>query len=148
MKNTSKIYIFLGLIALVAGIMLWVSFSKPKAFELEKVDVTEELSDRNIVSIQIDSLTNIIRMVYGNDATVSSKDSENYLVKIQNQGNEISNFYNDNPRLLETKDKRFSIKRTGSRIEATFKIESINQQKYAFVPTDVVYKLSELAYNK
>lgn len=148
MKNTSKIYIFLGLLALVAGIMLWVSFSKPKAFELEKVDVTEELSDRNIVSIQIDSLTNIIRMVYGNDATVSSKDSENYVVKIQNQGNEISNFYNDNPRLLETKDKRFSIKRTGSRIEATFKIESINQQKYAFVPTDVVYKLSELAYNK
>lgn len=148
MKNTSKIYIFLGLLALVACIMLWVSFSKPKAFELEKVDVTEELSDRNIVSIQIDSLTNIIRMVYGNDATVSSNDSENYVVKIQNQGNEISNFYNDNPHLLETKDKRFSIKRTGSRIEASFKIESINQQKYAFVPTDVVYKLSELAYNK
>ncbi len=148
MKNTSKIYIFLGLIALVAGIMLWVSFSKPKAFELDKVDVTEELSDRNIVSIQVDSLTNIIRQVYGNDATISSKDTEDYVVKIQNQGNEISNFYNDNPRLLETQDERFSIKRSGSRIEATFKIESINQQKYAFVPTDVVYKLSELAYNK
>ncbi|RFS18148.1 hypothetical protein [Emticicia sp. C21] len=148
MKNTSKIYVFLGLIALVAGIMLWVSLSKPKAFEVEKVDVAEELSDRNIVSIQVDSLTNIIRQVYGNDATVSANDSENYVVKIQNQGNEISNFYNDNPRLLETKDERFSIKRIGSRIEATFKTESIKQQKYVFVPTDVVYKLSELAYNK
>lgn len=148
MKNTSKIYIFLGLVALVAGILLWVSLNKPKAFELEKVDITEELSDRNMVSIQIDSLTSIIRQVYGNDATISSNDSENYVVKIQNQGNEISNFYNDNPRLLETKDKRFSIKRTGSRVEASFKIESINQQKYAFVPTDVVYKLSELAFNK
>jgi hypothetical protein len=148
MKSTSKIYIFLGLIALVTGIMLWISFSKPKAFELEKVDVTEELSDRNIVSIQVDSLTHIIRQVYGIDAAISSEGSENYVVKLQNQGNEISNFYNDNPRLLEIKDERFSIKCRGNRIEATFKIESINQQKYAFVPTDVVYKLSELAYNK
>jgi hypothetical protein len=148
MKNTSKIYIFLGLIALVVTILLWVSFNKPKAFELEKVDVTEELSERNIVSIQIDSLSHIIKEVYGNDATILSNDSESYVVKIQNQGNEISNFYNDNPLLLETKDERFSIRRTGSRIEATFRIETFNQQKYAFVPTDVVYKLSELAFNK
>lgn len=148
MKNTSKIYIFLGLIAMVAGVLLWASFNKPKAVELEKAGVSEELSDRNLVNIHVDSLTNIIRQVYGNDATISLTDSESYVVKIQNQGNEISNFYNDNPRLLETKDERFSIKRMGSRIEASFKIESINQQKYAFVPTDVVYKLSELAYNK
>ena len=148
MKNTSKIYIFLGFIALVAGILLWFSLNQPKAFELKKADVTEELSDRNIVSIQIDSLTNIIKQVYGSDAAISTADAENYVVKVQNQGNEISNFYNDNPRLLESKDSRFSIKRTGSRVEANFRIESINEQKYAFVPTDVVYKLSELAYNK
>ncbi|GAB3519689.1 hypothetical protein [Emticicia fontis] len=148
MKSTSKIYIFLGLVVLVIGIVLWASLIKPKAFELAKVDITEELSDRNIVSIQVDSLTHIIKEVYGSDATISTNDSENYVVKVQNQGNEISNFYNDNPRLLETKDERFSIKKTGSRIEAIFKIESINQQKYAFVPTDVVYKLSELAFNK
>jgi hypothetical protein len=148
MKSTSKIYIFLGLVVLVATILFWFSSQKPKAFELEKVDTTEGLSDRNIVSIQVDSLTSLIRLVYGTDATVALPDSENYVVKIQHQGNEISNFYNDNPRLLETKDKRFSIKRTGNRVEANFVIESINQQKYAFVPTDVVYKLSELAYNK
>ena len=148
MKNTAKIYIFIGLVALVTVILLWCSMNQPKAFELEKVDTTQELSDRNMVSIQVDSLTHIIRLVYGSDATISSGDSENYVVKVQNQGNEISNFYNDNPLLLETNDNRFSIKRTGNSIEANFKIESINQQQYAFVPTDVVYKLSELAYNK
>lgn len=148
MKNNSKIYIFLGFVALVTAILFWVSSHKPQAFELEKVEATKELSDRNIVSIQVDSLTNIIRQVYGNDADISLADAENYVVKIQNQGNEISNFYNDNPRLLEIQDKRFSIKRTGNRLEANFVIERINQQKYAFVPTDVVYKLSELAYNK
>lgn len=148
MKNTSKIYIFLGLVMLVAVIVLWVSSYQPKAFEPEKVGTTEELSERNIVSIQVDSLTSLIRLVYDNDATIALPDSEAYVVKIQNQGNEISNFYNDNPRLLETKDERFSIRRTGNRIEANFRIERINNLKYAFVPTDVVYKLAELAYNK
>ncbi|MBA4848944.1 hypothetical protein [Emticicia sp. BO119] len=148
MKNTSKIYIFLGLLVLVGTILFWFFGHKPTAFESVKNTVTEELSDRNIVSIQVDSLTNIVHQVYGNDASISLSDSENYVVKIQNQGNEISNFYNDNPRLLETQDKRFSIKRTGNKVVANFKIESINQQKYAFVPTDVVYKLSEMAYNK
>ncbi len=148
MKNTSKIYIFLGLVALVAAIVLWLSSRQPQAFEPKEVDATEELSDRNIVSIQVDSLTSIIRLVYSNDATIALPDSTAYVVKIQNQGNEISNFYNDNPRLLETKDKRFSIKKTGGRIEANFVIERINNQKYAFVPTDVIYKLAELAYNK
>lgn len=148
MKNTSKIYIFLGLLVLVAVIVLWVSSYQPKAFEPEKVDTAEELSERNIVSIQVDSLTSLIRLVYDNDATIALPDSEAYVVKIQNQGNEISNFYNDNPRLLETKDERFSIRRTGNRIEANFRIERINNLRYAFVPTDVVYKLAELAYNK
>ncbi len=148
MKNTSKIYIFLGLVVLVAVIVLWVSSYQPKAFEPEKVDTAEELSERNILSIQVDSLTSLIRLVYDNDATIALPDSEAYVVKIQNQGNEISNFYNDNPRLLETKDERFSIRRTGNRIEANFRIERINNLRYAFVPTDVVYKLAELAYNK
>lgn len=148
MKNTSKIYIYLGLVALVTGIVFLLSTSQPQAFEPEKVDVTEILSDRNIVSIQVDSLTSLIRLVYSNDATITLPDSTAYVVKIQNQGNEISNFYNDNPRLLEVEDKRFSIKKTGSRIEANFVIERINNQKYAFVPTDVIYKLAELAYNK
>ena len=148
MKNTSKIYIFLGLVVLVAGVLVWVSLLRPKAFEVAKVDTTDQLPERNMVSIQVDSLTNIIRLVYGTDAAVTLPDSEAYVVKIQNQGNEISNFYNDNPRLLETHDKRFSIKRTGNRVEASFVIETIDNRKYAFVPTDVVYKLAELAYNK
>lgn len=148
MKNTTKISIALGLVALVAGIMLWFYSQKPQAFVPEEVDATEELSDRNIVSIQVDSLTKIIKQVYGNEAIVSMPDGEAYVVKIQNQGNEISNFYNDNPRLLEVKDKRFAIKRTGNSLEASFVIERMQEKQYAFVPTDVVYKLAELAYNK
>ncbi|MFD2519859.1 hypothetical protein [Emticicia soli] len=148
MKNTTKISIALGLVALVTGIMLWFYSQKPQAFVPEEVDATEELSDRNMVRIQVDSLTNIIQQVYGNEATISMPDGEAYVVKVQNQGNEISNFYNDNPRLLEVKDERFSIKRTGNSLEANFMIERIQEKQYAFVPTDVVYKLAELAYNK
>lgn len=148
MKNTTKISIALGLVALVTGIMLWFYSQKPQAFVPEEVDATEALPDRNIVSIQVDSLTNIIKQVYGSEATVSMPDGEAYVVKIQNQGNEISNFYNDNPRLLEVKDERFAIKRTGNSLEASFVIERIQEKQYAFVPTDVVYKLAELAYNK
>lgn len=148
MKNTTKISIALGLVALVMGIMLWFYSQQPQAFVPEEVDATEELSDRNMVRIQVDSLTNIIKQVYGNEATISMPDGEAYVVKVQNQGNEISNFYNDNPRLLEVKDERFSIKRTGNSLEANFVIERIQEKQYAFVPTDVVYKLAELAYNK
>lgn len=148
MKNTTKISIALGLVALVTGIMLWFYSQKPQAFVPEEVDATEALPDRNIVSIQVDSLTNIIKQVYGSEATVSMPDGEAYVVKIQNQGNEISNFYNDNPRLLEVKDERFAIKRTGNSLDASFVIERIQEKQYAFVPTDVVYKLAELAYNK
>lgn len=148
MKNTTKISIALGLVALVTGIMLWFYSQQPQAFVPEEVDATEELSDRNMVRIQVDSLTNIIQQVYGNEATISMPDGEAYVVKVQNQGNEISNFYNDNPRLLEVKDERFSIKRTGNSLEANFMIERIQEKQYAFVPTDVVYKLAELAYNK
>lgn len=148
MRNTTKISIALGLVALVTGIMLWFYSQQPQAFVPEEVDATEELSDRNMVRIQVDSLTNIIQQVYGNEATISMPDDEAYVVKVQNQGNEISNFYNDNPRLLEVKDERFSIKRTGNSLEANFMIERIQEKQYAFVPTDVVYKLAELAYNK
>lgn len=148
MINIKRVYIFLGLTALVAVMLFWFSSHRPQAVEPEKIDTDAELPDRNIVRIQVDSLSSLIRLIYDTDAAIALPDSEAYVVKIHNQGNEISNFYNDNPRLLETKDKRFAIKRNGNSIEANFVIERINNQKYAVVPTDVVYKLAELAYNK
>jgi hypothetical protein len=148
MRKKNKIFIFMGLIALVGAILLFFSINKPQAFQIENIEAPDEFPDRNIIAIHVDSLSHIIKLVYGNDAHISLPDSTDYLVKIQNQGNEISNFYNDNPKLLVTKDSRFAIKRIQNKLEASFNITVINQQKYAFVPTDVVYKLSELAYNK
>ncbi|WP_188769692.1 hypothetical protein [Emticicia aquatilis] len=143
-----KIYAFLGIIILVLGIYVWNLSIKPKPFELRKPEKNDELSERNIVKIRVDSLTKIIDLVYEDDATVSMADDDRFQVKLRNQGNSITNFYNDNPRLLETDDDRFSIKHEKNIVEASFKIETAGQIKYAFVPTDVVYKLSELAYNK
>lgn len=148
MKNMQKIYAFLGIIILVLGIYVWNLSMKPKPFELRKPEKNDELSERNIVKIRVDSLTKIIDLAYEDDATVSMADADVFQVKLRNQGNSITNFYNDNPRLLETDDDRFSIKHEKNTIEASFKIETAGQVKYAFVPTDVVYKLSELAYNK
>ncbi|GGD76060.1 hypothetical protein GCM10011514_45020 [Emticicia aquatilis] len=148
MKNMQKIYAFLGIIILVLGIYVWNLSIKPKPFELRKPEKNDELSERNIVKIRVDSLTKIIDLVYEDDATVSMADDDRFQVKLRNQGNSITNFYNDNPRLLETDDDRFSIKHEKNIVEASFKIETAGQIKYAFVPTDVVYKLSELAYNK
>lgn len=148
MKNMPKIYAFLGVIILVLGIYVWNLSIKPKPFELRKPDKTDELSERNIIKIRVDSLTKIIDLAYEDDATVSMADDDRFQVKLRNQGNSITNFYNDNPRLLETDDDRFSIKHEKNTVEASFKIETAGQVKYAFVPTDVVYKLSELAYNK
>lgn len=148
MKNTQKIYFFLGITILVVGIYAWIVTIKPSPFQLREPEKADELSERNIMKIRVDSLTKIIGLAYENDATISQPDSKNYHVKLRNQGNNLSNFYNDNPRLLEANDDRFSIKHEKNTIEANFKIESSGQIKYAFVPTDVVYKLSELAYNK
>ncbi len=148
MKNMKKIYAFLGIIILVLGIYVWNLSIKPKPFELRKPEKNDELSERNIVKIRVDSLTKIIDLAYEDDATISMADDDRFQVKLRNQGNSITNFYNDNPRLLETDDDRFSIKHEKNTVEASFKIETTGQVKYAFVPTDVVYKLSELAYNK
>lgn len=148
MKNMPKIYAFLSIIILVLGIYVWNLSIKPKPFELRKPEKTDELSERNIIKIRVDSLAKIIDLAYEKDATVSASDAGFFQVKLRNQGNSITNFYNDNPRLLETDDDRFSIKHDKNVIEASFKIETAGQVKYAFVPTDVVYKLSELAYNK
>lgn len=148
MKNLQKTYAFLGIVILVLGIYVWNLSIKPTSFQLRKSEKSDELSERNIVKIRVDSLTKIIGLAYEDDATISMSDSDIFQVKLRNQGNSISNFYNDNPRLLETVDERFSIKHEKNMIEASFKIEISEQIKYAFVPTDVVYKLSELAYNK
>ncbi len=148
MKNKQKIYIFLGMLALVAGIYGWNLSIKPKPFVLQTPDKTDELSERNIIKIRVDSLTKIIGLAYAEDATVSLENSDRYEVKVRNQGNGISNFYNDNPRLLEAEDERFSIKQQNNIIEASFEIETSGEVKYAYVPTDVVYRLSELAFNK
>lgn len=148
MKNIQKTYAFLSIIILVLVVYVWNLSIKPTPFQLRKPEKSDELSERNIVKIRVDSLTKIIGLAYEDDATISMSDSDVFQVKLRNQGNSISNFYNDNPRLLETDDERFSIKHEKNTIEANFKIETLGQVKYAFVPTDVVYKLSELAYNK
>lgn len=148
MKNIQKTYAFLSIIILVLVVYVWNLSIKPTPFQLRKPEKNDELSKRNIVKIRIDSLTKIIGLAYEDDATISLSNSDFFQVTLRNQGNSISNFYNDNPRLLETDDDRFSIKYEKNTIEASFKIETSGQQKYAFVPTDVVYKLSELAYNK
>lgn len=147
MKKTLsyKTIIGIGAIVLAVALNVFFYFSKPSAYQTAAEPVTNpEFSERNLQAIRTDTLEMLIRAAYPSASIAYPSTSE---MKVNIAGGNLSNFYNDNPNLLEVNTEAFKIRHNGNQLTATFKVEKENNHRFASVPTDVVYKLAELRYN-
>lgn len=147
MKKTLsyKTIIGIGAIALAVALNVFFYFSKPSVYQTAAEPITNpEFSERNLQVIRTDTLEMLIRAAYSS-AIITYPTAVN--MKVSLTGGNLSNFYNDNPNLLEVSSEDFSILHNGNQLTATFKIEKEKNLRFAKVPTDVVYKLAELRFN-
>lgn len=132
-------------VAVVVALNVYFYFSKPESYQTETSPVENpEFSERNLQAIRVDTLEMLIRAAYPS-ATISYPSAKEMKVAIS--GGNLSNFYNDNPNLLEVNSEDFKIQHNGNQLIATFQVTSEKNVRFAKTPTDVVYKLAEMRYD-
>jgi len=102
---------------------------------------------RHLTAMKADSFMVLLKAVY---ATAKVQQQQGKLqVSITGQGARTSDFYNDNPYLLQVHSDEFSIthNRTKEEIAAIFTLHTEGKETYIRVPSDILFQLTEKAAN-
>ncbi len=129
----------IGLVLILGVVGMLLPKSKTAA-KPNSLMPTQDFSDKYLVAVYKDSLDSALKAKYGD--MISSRMLKKYSVELKNQGTMLSNFYNDNNKMLELKSQGFDIKKVqNNTIVATFDTLTENNKIYVKVPTDVLYGL-------
>jgi hypothetical protein len=134
--NKLRFIIFFLASVLIGGMYF---ISRPFAAIAPKVVAEKKFSDDNLVAIKVDSFKQLVRQVYGANATVT--DGRNKIETIiSKQGTRYAYFYNNNDRLLKVTDQGFTItyNTTNDVLESSFKKDTKDGIAYVYLPGDVV----------
>ncbi len=138
MKNTSLKSIFLGAVSLIAIVALLFLGTKSSSDAHLEMIAKDEFTPSHLLPLQKDSFISLLNKKYGDQLQIVSRSPLE--LHIKNSGSKVSDFYNDNERILDVKSFGFDIEKgEQNKLIAKFEVEKIDNKEYILLPTDVVY---------
>ncbi len=108
-----------------------------------------KLGDQNFVDVNLDTFKVLLAKTYTKDLKVE-KESGKLHVAILNNGAMIHDFINNNKNLETANYPGFSVKidEKNKTLDAFFRLSTENGRTYVTLPTDILFKITEKAYNQ
>lgn len=137
-KKTKILLLSIGIILCISAFTVAKVIQSSIVQTLEEPTIDNDFSVDNSNAMDVDSFVKIAHDAYQQNINITRQNEQLNLV-LKSKDNTLSDFYNDNEKLLDIKSKGFKIKKEADVLTASFQVKNNTVN----VPNDVLINIAK-----